>query len=411
MYSAWFGSTNSAPSNAAVNFHAPNGAWSPGWNTTEANRSQVISADITIVRLSYYSATAVATGSYAFVIMDDGVATSATVTLTGGATTATFTGSVAIAADSLISLRSTPATTPTTLTNSYWVIEYTTAGNTFLLMGGMSTAYATGATNFQHPMGYSGTTLGTTAAARMGLCPGPGTMTRLSVATPNGVVGGTNYAISARLNDTSDNLTCTIAAAAQAANASGSVALAAGDSLTMKGVPTGTPTARSFRTCLTIAPTNPGETWVLEGGENGVTGLPADNTTRFEQLSGVGFNAPDTTETNRLMGLLAGYKLRRLYWAVATAPGGVATRTLTVRDNAASTALAVTITGAATSNSDLADEITLSGLPNSMSLQFSASGTPVLSATWRSGYILDIPQIFAPPPRDPLRPFLHNLVR
>lgn len=411
MYSAWFGSTNSAPGNAAVAFHAPNGAWSPGWNATEANRSQVISENITITRFSFYSATAVATGTYTFAIMDNGVATSVSVALTASATTATFTGAVAISQDHLISLRSTPTSTPTALTNTYWVIEYTTSGNFFLMMGGMSTGYATGANNFIHPMGFSGSLQGTTAPLRMGICPAAGTLTRLSVATPNGVVGGTNYAMSARINDTTDVLTATIGAAASAAQATGSTAVAAGDTLTIKGVPTGTPTARSNRSCVTIQPTNPGETWVMEGGDGNGSGMLSDNTTRFEQLSGIGFNGLDPTETNRLMGLLAGYKLRHLYWGVGTAPGGVATRTLSIRDNASTTLLAATITGAATTANDIIDEIVLSGLPNSMSLQFSAAGTPALSPSYRAGYILDIPQILGPPPYNPIMPFLPNLVR
>lgn len=419
MYSAWFGTTNSGLAsnvNGTANFHPITGAHSGGWSTSNTTRCQPVSEAVTIVGLYVFVTPTPSPGNWVFAIDVGGTASGATCTVAAGATSATFTGSVAVAQDALISLRCTPNASAAVGTLFNWIVEYQTAGDFFCMMGGANTAYATAANNFWDPTGHHGTTVGTTAPVRSILCPAAGTLTRLSVATPVGVVGGTSYAVSLRTNDTTDNLTATMTAAQAAAQATGSVAVAAGDSMTIKGVPTGTPTARQLSYCLTIAPTQRGETWNGAGTDNNASPFPADTTSRYEVPQGQGF--PDANggvlvgaETSRSHMLRAGYVLRNLYWKTATAPGGVTTRTLTIREAAASTVLTATITGAATTANDTTHRAVMLGATSQFDLEYAATGPPVASAWVQIGYVIEIPQPYAPPPSWPLNSFLPNLVR
>jgi len=68
-------------------------------------------------------------------------------------------------------------------------------------------------------------------------------------------------------------------------------------------------------------------------------------------------NGQSATEVNCQVLMNAPGKLSNLYVALSVAPGGVVSRTFTVRKNGVATALAVTITGAATTGSDTTDVI------------------------------------------------------
>lgn len=411
MYSAWNGGSNSALSsnvNGTANFHGITGAFSGGWNTTNANRQCPVSEAITVVGLYVFCDTDPTPGNLTFALDVAGAASAATCTMAAGTTSASFTGSVAVAQDALLSLRCTPNASAAVQTNIYWIIEYSTTGNFFCYWSGSSTTYAAAANNFWVPQGFNGSALGTTAPQRMTLCPDSGTLTRFSVASPVGAVGGTSYACSVRTNDTTDNLTATMTTAQTAATATGTIAVAAGDSLTIKGVPVGTPTVRRLGFCITIAPDKPDQSWAGFGGDQNIL---SDNTSRYENPSGIGSNGWSTTESARLF-KTRGYYYSRLYWALVTAPGGVATRTLTMRNASAGTALTSTITGAGTTGNDILDRILVASSGTTFDLESAAAGTPAAVAGLRAGWAFEVvPQIYGPPWKRPTnRPFSQTAV-
>jgi len=79
------------------------------------------------------------------------------------------------------------------------------------------------------------------------------------------------------------------------------------------------------------------------------------------------------------MVMVTGCTAQRLVVKLTAAPGGVETRTFTVRKNGTNQTLAVTITGAATTGSDFADTVAFSQF-DELSVIHTRSTSPVASA-------------------------------
>ena len=391
MRAVWFGSADNATADAASTFFTPvTAAFQATWGTTRIQKAQVIGEAITLTKLYVYCGTAPGgSASWTYAIDDDNAATAASVTITAGATSGSWEGSAAVAANSFISIRATPSGTPATTADCWWWVEYETAGNYFLMLGGSNTAGSTTVTHFKTPCGVGAGTEMTTATDAEVVIPAAGTITRCTVGLD--IDAGTApdaYAVSVRLNDTSDNLTATCTADNLTATATGSLAVVAGDRITCKSVPTSTPSATSrVTTSLTIEPTVLGETWIGWGGSHAIgTGTSAV----YDQTMGRGNNGWSATESTKYS-KLPSYYLRNLYIKCNTAPGGVVVRTFTIMDNTAATALACTVTGAGTTGNNTADRVQLAGGGAPMSLRQVASATPVTSSA-RGGFVIEVPQ-------------------
>src|SRR5688572_16987587 len=164
MNCVWFGGDNTAPSNSATQYNYIVPCFTSSWNNTEAQRAIPLSEDITVTKLTVYLDTAPSSGKqFTFGIRDDGATTAAAVVISDAEVTDTWTGSVNIAAGSIISMESVPSGTPTASTNNYWIIEYTTGGQYFLMIGGSGQTASTSATNYQNPVGGNSTTWGSTS--------------------------------------------------------------------------------------------------------------------------------------------------------------------------------------------------------------------------------------------------------
>lgn len=398
MQCVWFGSENAATSTSATNFNSPTACFSLSWTTPEAARSIPISEDITITKITLYSDTAPGTAAsgkqYTFTIRDDSVDTAASVVLLDTATSVTWTGSVNIAAGSFISVSSTPLNTPASLTNQYWIIEYTTTGQQFLMAGGSHGLTSASATNYAGPGGSNGTAVSATATDFEIVIPSGGTITKMTAKLDGAAGAGTSYDISARTNNTTDNVTVNIAGAtALSGSTTGSIAVAAGDTLVLKVVPNSTPTTRRVTVSLTIAPTTNGENFFGYGS----AAAPSTTATNFEQLTGTGNNGWNSTENVRYSKPPA-YDFKKLYVKLATAPGIAASgksRTVTLTDSGAATALTTTILETATTGNDTTHTITHSGGGNTGTWRSTVANTPAASAGVHIGYVIAVTQAAA----------------
>lgn len=389
MKAVLFGSSNDNLSVSGTRYHAWVAPFVTNWANTENARTIPISEEITITKFKVWLDTApgsAGTGSkYTFNIRDDG-ATVAGVDILETATDSEWTGSVTIADNSLVCLQYVPLNSPNESVMAWWTIEYTTAGQSFLMMGTNVSAASASATN------YANIIMQNSYSASDGeydiLVPANGTLTALRVATPGGSPGaGKSYAVTVNRNNGTDDMTATISDTNVAAEASGSVAWSPGDSLGIKITPSGTPTARRIAWCLSVTPENNGEVFC---GFGSLAGLSADNLTRYEQIYAAGNNAWNTTESTRYC-KPPDVSYKNLYAELSADPAGTATRTITFMDNTSATALTVTISAGATTGNDTTHTVNFSAEGNVSTIRSTAANTPV-NAYLKLGYVMVVDQ-------------------
>lgn len=352
MKSVTFGSDNTALSTSASGYNFLTASYSTSWNATESARTIPISEQITLTKVTVILDTAPGVGKqYAFAIRDDG-ADAMSFAITDANTTNSWTGSAVIAINSLVAIAHTPTGTPTAPTNVWWVVEYSTAGQSFLMMGSNNNNGSQTNTEYSNIGAGIGTAWSTTDGDFDILVPSGGTLTALSVACPAGSPGtGNSYAISVHRNNTTDDLTATISDAATAAQATGSVAWSAGDSLAIKHVPTSTPTARRLAWCISVTPTTNGETFFGFGGAQ----VPSASATNYEQMNGNGNNGWNSSESVRLS-RPPGVDYKKLY--IKTTDPSPGNRTITFFSNGGASTLTANIAAGTTTANDTTHTVT-----------------------------------------------------
>jgi hypothetical protein len=390
MRCVWNGTTNTSPSNTAASYSFPNASFSTtAWQATENQRTAPISEDIIVTRLSVWLGSAPGSGaSYAFTVRDDAADTAASITITGTNTTGTWTGAVPIAALSMLAMGAVPTTTPTTPGTVYWIIEYTTNGNFYLLPFGNTTAASTTVTNYVSPIGGYSQSTSTTATDWEVVIPTNATVTKFTAALDVAPGVGKNYALSIRTNNTTDSLTATVSDTNTTASATGSLALSPGDTLVIKVVPTGTPSTGRTKGCWTVVPSATGEIISAMGSASG----PSVTSTTYQQpfSTGASTGTWNVTETTRLA-RYSGATFKKLYAKVTNAPGAGAAWIFTIRSNQASTSVAATISDTNTTGSDTTNTaVHVDG--NFVTVQASRSGSPSSSGGAKFGFVQVIPQ-------------------
>jgi hypothetical protein len=333
-----FGGSDDAPNSTAVRYAYLGNTDLTDWVSSEPNRQIPLSEDLTITDLKVMVDTAPGAGkSRTFTVRKNGADTGVTCTISDTNTSAVFSGSVSFTAGDLICLSSTPSGTPTAPGNIFWWLFASTTGSKFLIMGGTDSNFSATADNFTNPFGSSSSI--TSATNQDVVVPTGGSITKAAVAVSVAPGTGKSYAVSMRVNNTTDALTTTVADTNTSATATGSQALSAGNSITIKCHPSGTPASTRIAWCFTFVPTTDGEAFFGYGA-----GTPlATSGATYEQPLGVGAVQP-TTESLAYLKLPA-CTIKSMYVRIPTAPGVGATRTFTWRDNAADSALTVTISG------------------------------------------------------------------
>ena len=383
-----------------MNYTWLNASITSGWSATEAgttaNNYKVnpLSEDVTIIRLTAWVTTAPGSGkSRAFTIRDDAADTAASVTISDTATSATWTGSVAIAAASLVSMETTPTGTPTAPGSIFWVIEYTTAGDYYLMLGGQDTT-AAASTYYSVPDGNSTAAQATSdfngyalfpmsaavtkVAASAGVAPGSG-KSRTFYATKGtmGVAGATDSSFSAAISGTNK----------VAVSSSGSLALAQFGWLVVKSVGASTPATSPISSCLTIAPTTPGDIAVCSTQLS----LSTATASHYWHAHGQHANATNTTES-AVYYRLPECTLKGLTAYLSAAPGSsTRSRIFTLRSNSADTTVSVTYTNAALGPSASASTAA-HGDGNLFSFKHQAVNAPAAAGSTLVGWVMAIEQ-------------------
>lgn len=367
------GWSSTSPSTSASNYITPVCAGGASWSGTENARRQVRPHAETINELRVTVATAPGVGkSYAVTLMVNGVASALTCTISGTATSAQdLTHSVSISALDSISMRFVPTGTPTAPGTSFWNFKQE-AANLFGMAGSLTTMPSAAGTNYLPPFGRSVGSASTHAVGSF-VMPTSGVFKNLVFWSNTAPAGVTSWALTFMKNNVAQTLTTTMSGAnTTSSDTSNTVTVAAGDTVSVRIVTTGSPAAASGSWGLSFDPDTDGESFTGYASASAMS--PSTSATGYQALteSGDAWNATESTVYTRI----AATVIKALYAVLSVAPGAAKSYALTVRKEVATTAATVTVTGAATTTGNITgqriavnndDRLTVSSVP---------SGTP-----------------------------------
>lgn len=350
------------------------------WNNTETATRNVI--PIAGVGKTLYVELATAPGagaSWAFTLVLNGSDTTSTCTIADSATTCNdVTHTFNIAANDKVSFKSVPTNTPAAPGQFRfgWLVDSTTEGEGFITGSSRATTVSNSATEFN---GLQGCAAGNaTEANRDQVMPAPGVISKLHVDLNGAPAAGKSYAVTIRKAGADQTLTCTVSdSGTNCSDASNSFSVVAGDIVSVKFVPTGTPTAQIARWAMRWVPTTDGNAVILgSGGGN----MNTAGSVRYLPVSGT-TQTWGSTEAN-MVSLSPGFLFKDFYIALSAAPAGAASYLIRPRIAGADGTTNVTITGAATTGNDTSnsDAIAAGARLNMSSL--SASSPAAAAAKW-----------------------------
>ncbi|MFA5054289.1 MAG: hypothetical protein WC565_09535, partial [Parcubacteria group bacterium] len=388
------GRPSDALNNAATEYNAVAGANT--WNATESARVQCVSAPGTIDSL-YVELTAdpgTSPDAYRFTLRKNGSDTALTCTITADATSGSdVSHSVAVVAGDVVSIQCEALNTPSATPGAQWTMRFTsTNAAESLILGHVGCAAAN---TVYHGICAGGSAYSTTENDVRQVCPTAGTIKNLYVSLS--IDPGTSpdaYTFTLRKNGADTALTCTIVANDTTGNDTAhTVAVVAGDVLTMSIVPVSTPSDSPRASYgFTFAPTIDGESIVMGGSSDDLNNAA----TEYIDLCGIlnNLSAWNATETSiQQMGQVC--ILRKLNVLLSAQPGSGKTWTFTPRVNAASPGggLSVAITGTDTTGSDTTNSNTLSAGDNVDLMAVPTSSPATADAYW--GLVCQVPQTTA----------------
>lgn len=350
------GSTTALDATATeYNFFDGGGA---DWTATATDYPQVVSVAGTIKKLRVNLETAPGAGkSYAFHIMLNGSQTALTVTISDAATTATdSSNSFAVVAGDVLSIRCTPSGTPAT-GNAYWGCVFEGAANTSVLMfrGDLTLGPSVSAVNYQGLRGAG--KYDATEEDVQGIISTGGNIKNLRVKLTVAPGVGKSWAVVLMVDGSPSTLTVTISDAdTEEEDVTHTVAVTAGQKVSLRFTPSGTPTATQASTCVQWEPTTDGESICLFGYDD----APSNASSEYSRLNTT-TDTWATTETDRTDLMPVDVTCRNLYVENTNAPGTGNTRLFALRDDASSTALTVTLSGTDNAESLTGTDVSVAG--------------------------------------------------
>jgi hypothetical protein len=304
------------------------------------------------------------------------------ITIEGEATTGVWNGEAAIAAGDLVNFKHTPTGEPAVAGRPSGIVEWETEGNVAFTTGSTISNVATGATSFLSFAGATGFANQTVEGTTRIPVPIGFTTTALYVNMSASPGVGKKYELSVRKNSTSDNLAIVIeGSAAFSGNKAGSVAFAAGDTIELKVVPTGTPTARNCRFGIAYEAT---AKWA--GGV--IIAAPSNTATNVALLNAI--TSSWGTGSANTLNIPDEITLSRLFVEHAVAPGVGKSRTDKITGTAISTGIEVKVEGAATSGNDVAHTYTPPAPDLGLRLSSVPTGEPTSDTSVRWGFVSEV---------------------
>lgn len=373
-----------------------NNQWLPGWGGTDlapsvaalggtaGQRRCIVPCDG--VLSNFYVSVDTAGGSsrvWTLTVTKNNVDTALTCTVTDPATTGNdTTHTVSVSAGDLIEIRVVASNTGINATNLTWGMQFSGANASECPPGSAShtNGPATGATNY---IGLWNATSGDGVAAfqwgatrdltHENISPLGGTITALYIKLITAPGSGKSWAISIYKNGSIEaSSTVTIANTATTGSVTGlSIAVAAGDALSLEAVPTGTPTSTGglcWGTAFTS--TVDGESPLCGSVRN--SGFSAGVSQFFVPMGNHNFAS---TEARYQDVAPVAFVLRDLRWETAAAPGSGKTYDVVSRVAGSTGVISLSVANAATTANDLTNDESIT-LAQRFCFQMTTTGTP-----------------------------------
>lgn len=262
--------------------------------------------------------------SLTFTLFKNSSATALTCTISDNNLTASDVAhSVTVAVGDLLAWEQAPSGTPATSTNIVISAKFvgSVAGESPIYAGGNITSMATGAASYS-PLCTNGS-WGATEAVVSSLASPPGVIDKLYVLLTGTPGSAKSYALTLYKNGSPTALTCTVSDLGTSANdTTHSVTVAAGDTLSIESVPSGTPTARLANIGMRFVPTTAGESMISVSGV-----APSQSASRWYRPNEGTGNGQTTAATTIESIAPVAFTLKNLYTAMSTAAGSAKSRT------------------------------------------------------------------------------------
>jgi hypothetical protein len=284
--------------------------------------------------------------------------TAASATISGTNTTASWQGTAPIAQSTFVTVALVPSGgTPASTAAVYWVINYQTAGNFYLVPAATAASYATNGTGTYYDLafGMSSSVPTTTASSFAVPAPTSFTVTKLIAwcnvqsSLPFGSASKTFTIYNATTSTASSfSAVATGSATGLSSIGVGSMSFTPGQLLSIQvSFITGTPYCADY-ICMTVVPSNSGE--IVAG--YATTAAPSTSVANYEDPYGSGANAWNATEPS-VYARFPASTLKNLYVSLASAPGTGTSYTFTLRSGGtSSTGITATVSGTATTAND-----------------------------------------------------------
>jgi hypothetical protein len=286
--------------------------------------------------------------SYATTLYRNNIATALTCTMSDTATSCTDnTHTVPYVVGDILAWQQVPTGTPSAVTgNISAATTYSVDDETGIVGGGAT--LSTTATNFFPP--YGGAAL-TVEASSSVIIPTSGTIDKLYFQLNLVPAASTGYAMTVFKNGVATALTCSATAVISCTDLTHSFSVTAGDTLSASTSPIGAISSKQGFWSMRLKPTTDGEApvWMRT---NTISSL-----TRFNPVQGTGSNF--TNEGLASTSAQIPFSMRSLYAWYDVAPGGAATRSVTLRQNGANVGLTGTATGASQTLSDIVNSVSI----------------------------------------------------
>lgn len=331
---------NAIPSNSATNY-AHVQANPDTFGSIEANQRNVVAVAGTFSKLYVQLDTAIATGSFTFSILKNGIASGIICTVSSGTTGSDLSNTFSVVASDTITFKSVPASTPTAQSASFrWTLIFTaTTSGESMVMGSTGTTNST--LNKFYQLQGCNTGNATEALAQI-VMPTPGTFSNMYVDTNQSPGIGSTINITLVKNGTPSTLVAALTGNNTAASdTTHSVSVVAGDLISIQETELVSPLNGRTRWSLKWVPTTNGESIQTMGN-------PTDATSTLAYHNSVGGVNAFTATQSQTYSLIQTCTVKKLYVDLVAGPGAAKTRSYFLQQNGTSGAVTVVLTGAGT---------------------------------------------------------------
>ena len=350
----WTSVPSAAPTTTAVRYQVPVAAGLLSWGTTDASRQVPISAAGTLKNLRVYFPTAPgASKSWTFALMKNGSATSVTCTVAGTLTVCNdSSNTVSLNPGDLVSMRVTPSGTPTSAIPSWSLAFEPTTGSEFVYA---NSAVVNSLSNTFLPPGASRDATNATENNARFVSPIAGTFKDFIFDYSRKTTLSFAVTSTLRQNGADTALSCAVSGTTYACSDADTVDVAAGDVFSVRDVKAGNNGTNNNRYAFTFVPDTAG--YFLLGMTSDAS--PSGSAVAFLPVQAGDFN-PSATESAH-QSVSNAMKVQGIAVKLTNAPGSGKTRTFTLRQNGADTALSCTVSNTDTTCSAVAEVIVEDG--------------------------------------------------